>query len=226
VVAQEVVEVDRFETADEGGFQGGEVPQAFFGGVESREVSTKDLFVDETRGKPLKEVEAGLAGDGEREMKRRLGEGGRDVPPTARKIEKIAGFQETVPERGCGRGDGRNGVAIGGDRMRPAHAVDFPRLASVKMKDEDIVVIPVEVEAARRAPAGVEVDVDAFAAGEFERFGDRPDGGHLVVDVVDDERGAGFELGGDVAGTKRASGGVDVAIQVFGEECSLFGEFE
>jgi hypothetical protein len=36
------------------------------------------------------------------------------------------------------------------------------------LKDEDVVVVPVKVEAARGLPTGVEVDLHALAEEEFE----------------------------------------------------------
>src|SRR5919202_1090929 len=59
------------------------------------------------------------------------------------------------------------------------HAIDAPIFASGDLKDKNVVIVPMQIEAARGAPAGVGVDLHVLAEEAFEA------GGQLFERVVE-----------------------------------------
>src|SRR5437763_10295888 len=100
----------------------------------------------------------------------------RFMPPPSWDVQHISSAQKAVPEWRVRRIDGRFDIAT--KRILASPSIDFPVLPSCDLKNEDVVIIPMAIEALRCLPTGICVDLHVTLKGAREIFGQCSEGFH------------------------------------------------
>src|SRR4051812_39831018 len=91
------------------------------------------------------------------------------MPPPSWDVQHISSAQKAVPEWRVRRIEG--GFDIAGKRILTSRSIYFPVLCSCNLKNEDIVIIPMAIEALRCSPTGICVDLHVSLKSALEIFG-------------------------------------------------------
>jgi hypothetical protein len=121
--------------------------------------------------KPSQQIRTGQIIHARCEVKRRLIKGCRYMPPSTRYVEQVSTLEQPFPQNFCRWIN--SGLDVTSERVPSSHAVDFPLLSPGNLENENIVIIPVQVETVRGPPARVCVDLHSHTKEALERFGER-----------------------------------------------------
>src|SRR5205085_5441104 len=113
---------------------------------EARQVAARGFAGAQVVNEPTQEINAGAIVYADRQVQRRLIKRQRDVPPTARDVEQVAGCECGGPERLAGWLRGR--LDVFNKLRRSRLAIDAPVFAPCNLQEKDVVVVPMQIEAA------------------------------------------------------------------------------
>src|ERR1700749_2323356 len=155
---------------------------------DSREVAPESLARAHALGEPAQQVKARPIVDADSQVQRRRGQRLRDVPPAAGYVEHVSVFERRAPNRLARRASGLLNVTH--ERRAPRLAVHAPTLAPRDLKDENVVVVPMQVEAARGLPTRVHVHLHVLSKQKLKPDRQLLHGFAQLVDGVEHERRA------------------------------------
>src|SRR5215813_11562134 len=160
------------------------------------QIGSGETAVSHTLDQPLEQVGPAWILDAERQMERRFVHRHGNVIAASRNIQKVTWLQHLIECR-TGRGY-RRARELAAIHAFDRESIEQPPLPAIELKDEDLLIVAMEVKAVHRTPPGVDVDLGPPSKETLEALGKVRERTVHFVNGVERQRRATTKMSGHV----------------------------